>query len=434
MRHATTLAVVGILTIPHFAFAESPDDAKARILVAQLAADDYRTREQANRELTLLGERVLPTLRDALPRTTDPEASRRLSLIVRKLETERLTTARRVTLKLSKVTAKAALEELSKQSGYAIHTDGLSGDEAKTLYSFDLADVPFWKALDEICNAAGLTPNLQDDNGRVHVYFSDTFNPYVVYSGPFRVIASNLTVSQGLQLGGLQRARPFARQPEYMNFSFQVMGEPKAPLIGIGQAEAVAVTDDTGASMIPPLEPGQVRTFYPPQMSYRTYTMGSGLNLTRTVRNATEIKELRGTIPIMVLAETRPDVTVTNLATAKGKRFAGREIDVEITQFADQNGSVTMGVLLTRRDGNPDDYAWLNGVTQRLELYDDLGAKLQLSSIDQNTTGPNASAMTLQYAPQNGNKKLGKPSKLVLVEWMTVMKNVEFQFKRLPLP
>ena len=429
MRPVPTLAVLAALSTPR---SSRPTHRRSKTLVEQLGAADYRTREAANRQLVAAGDRALPVLRSALTARPDPETARRLAVLVAKLDADRLTTARRVTLKNPSISARTALAELGRQSGYAVRADGLDGDAR---YAFDLVDVPFWQALDRVCDAAGLTANVQDDSGAVAVFANESASPFVAYAGPFRIVAANVIANQNVQLSGLARAQPFARQPDYVAVNFQVTSEPKAPLIGVGPVEPVRAVDDTGASLVPASDHAQPRTsYYSVQPAYRSYSLSATLTLSRSSRAASEIRELRGKLPVLVLSDTRPDVVVPDLLNAKGRRVGGRELDVEVSEVAEQGGAVTLTLLVTRRAGHPDDYAWLNGLTQRIEVSDDKGKKIPLGSVDQTTSGPNASTLTLQFGPPAGGKKAGKPAKLVVVDWVTISKDVEFTMKHVPLP
>jgi hypothetical protein len=430
MRPTPTLAVLAALAAPP-AFADDPPALDT--LVEQLGDPDYRTREAAGKHLAAAGDRAIPALRAALAAKPDPETARRLTVLVARLDADRLTTARRVTLKNKSLSAKAALAEVARQSGYPVRADGLD-DDAR--YAFDLDNVPFWQALDRVCDAAGLTANLQDDTGAVTVFANDSANPFVAYAGPFRVVAASVTANQNIHLSGLPRAAPFARQPDYVSVNFQVMSEPKAPLIGVGQVEPVRAVDDTGGSLVPAADPAQPRTsYYPAQPAYRSYNLSATLNLARSSRAATEIRELRAKVPVLVLSDTRPDVVVPDLLAAKGRRVGGRELDVEISNVvAEPGGLVTVTLLVTRRVGSPDDYVWLNGLSQRVEVHDAAGRKVPLGSVDQTTSGPNATTLTLQFGPAAGGKKASKPARLVVVEWVTITKDVEFTMKHVPLP
>src|SRR5262245_18645691 len=62
--------------------AEQPSPEAVAKLIAQLGAEQFRTRQQASEELTKLGEPVLPALRRALTPKTELEVKRRIELIV----------------------------------------------------------------------------------------------------------------------------------------------------------------------------------------------------------------------------------------------------------------------------------------------------------------------------------------------------------------
>ena len=70
-------------------------DPKVAQLIADLGSDDYRAREKAGNDLAALGEKALPGMRAALLATESPEVQRRLSVLVRKMDNERLVSPRR---------------------------------------------------------------------------------------------------------------------------------------------------------------------------------------------------------------------------------------------------------------------------------------------------------------------------------------------------
>jgi hypothetical protein len=62
------------------------DPKRLQRLVADLDDDQFRVREQATKELAALGEQAGPALRRALADSSSPEASRRLSALLDRLE------------------------------------------------------------------------------------------------------------------------------------------------------------------------------------------------------------------------------------------------------------------------------------------------------------------------------------------------------------
>src|SRR5262245_25970766 len=108
--------------------AEKSDPEIAK-LVKDIGDDDYRTREKPGRLLAALGEKALPQMRAELRSTDSPEVQRRLAVLIRKMDTERLVAPRRITIAKKQMTAKAAVDEIAKLSGYRIEFSGGSNDE-----------------------------------------------------------------------------------------------------------------------------------------------------------------------------------------------------------------------------------------------------------------------------------------------------------------
>ncbi len=409
--------------------------AQVRPLIARLGSDDYRTRETAGKAIHAMGDRAIPTLRQALKTIDDPEVARRVQVLARTLDAERLGTARKVTLKFVRRPVKAILAEIAQHTGYALQNDGVGGDE-KALYSFDFHETPFWQALDKVCEAAGLTANQQDDDGTLTVSFTDTTNPHTAYSGPFKILATNINSGRSVQLSGLNRRQPNAKQPESLNLNLSVQAEPKAPIVGIGSVVLTKAIDDSGASLVPFEQEGNPSTsFYPPPVAaYKSFAQGFSIPLSRADRTSTSIKELRGKVSVALLSETRPELVIDDLLKVKKQRFTGRTVEVEVVSTDWQNATVTIEMIVRQRNADPEDYAWTNTVYQRLEVLDANGVKYQFGGLTNQNVGPAVISMTAQYlAPQNG-RKIGPPVKLQYVEWITVIREVTFAFKDIPLP
>jgi hypothetical protein len=431
MRRTAVGVVLALLTAA-VAPAQPPDAGRIMALVAQLGSDDYRAREAAGKALLAHGDRALPALKAALNAVEDPEAHRRVEVIVQRLEAERLVTPRRVTLKASNKSPKDVVAQIARQTGYAIELDG-AGDDVKL--SLDLADVPFWEAVDRVCIAAGLSVNqTHDETGALHLYFNDCYDPHVSYWGPFRVVADHVSSSRDLKLSGLPRRAPNLRQPEHLHLNFDLFAEPKAEVLGLGQPVLTKATDDTGASLLLP-QPPQDRwdAYYPSPVGFRSFNHGFGVMLHRVSQRATAIRELRGRVPVILVSEARPEIVVADVLTAKGKRFAGRTVDLEVVSVEYANDALSLELTARRKHGDPDDWHWLHVLPQRLEVTDTGGGKYAFNGVFEQNVGQNLVTYQMQFANRTG-KKLGKPSKLQLVEWVTVTRDVEFAFKDIPLP
>jgi hypothetical protein len=457
MRTAAGLAIIAVAAIGSFAVAglkelfaaappsaplvaDAPPSPEVAKLITDLGAPDHRVREKAGATLEAKGDQVLPDLRRAIKNTESPEISRRLSVLIRKMEHDRLISPRRVTLSLKDRTLKQVFEEISKQTGYKIEYQH-NGVDQKHSFEFDKA--PFWQAVDKVAETANLSiyADYGDDTIRVNSY-SDAHNPYVAYAGPFRLVPTGINSNKSVQLSGINR-RGFAPRPqEHVNLSFQIQSEPKNPILGTLQAEAIKAIDETGASLLPPRNDNNNsyrRSGYY-SGGYRGHNAYANLSLVRGDRDAVKIKELKGKIGIILLAGTVPEVEIADPLKVKEKKLVGRNVEVDYNSTTEANGQYSVSLTvkkLGQQDPNNVDYNWSNNLWQKIELIDDQGNRFR-------TYGPNSQnnngfsvSMTIMYGPDNrgGQQvKMGKPAKLIVNEWLQVTHEVQFEFKDIPLP
>lgn len=415
------------------------DERRAQILVEQLGSPEYRVREQAGRDLSALGARALPTMKRAFAETDEPEIERRLEVLVKKIEYDRLIKPTRITYQAKNATVTQLIEVIFKQSGYRL-AGVIPAEAAKIKMSVEWKDTPFWEALDAACETAGIISSLDENatpevNGDgfsgIMLYGNDTYNPYIAYGGPFRCVATNISMNRNMQLSGLPRRALAPRQSEYLNFNFQLMSEPKNPMLGF-QPPIITKAVDEGGHDLAISTGAEYRSYYTPNM-YRSHNQYVGLNLGTPNRSANSIKELRGKIIVLLLSDTRPELIVEKILTVKKKTFVSRTTELFIESVSESEGSVTITLNAKQLQPNPEDYSWANTVYQRLEVQDTKGVKFTPTSTNNQNQAPGTISMTVTFSPPEG-KKAGKPSTLVLVEWIAVQKEIEFAFKDIPLP
>ncbi|MCE9562984.1 MAG: STN domain-containing protein, partial [Planctomycetes bacterium] len=237
-------------------------DPKIAQMLVDLGSDDYRTREKAGRDLAALGEKALPGMKSTLLSTDNPEVQRRLIVLVRKMEVERLVSPKRVTMSVKQKTVKDTLDELAKMTGYKIEFNGNMGN-GEPKHDFEFENTPFWVAIDKVAAAAGCIVVAEYDDETIRVYNQDTMNPYVAYAGPFRFLATNIHSNKSVQLSGINRRGGGMNRNENMSLQFQIQSEPKNPMLGVTQAEVISAVDENGASLLPPKDPNNFRqAFY----------------------------------------------------------------------------------------------------------------------------------------------------------------------------
>ena len=443
-RSLSTLLAAGVFATAGTAQppAASPSGEFAA-LVAQLAADDFQVRERAGAALLKAGESAIPDLKAALAKAGEPEATRRLAVLVERLESARLGEPRRVTLKVERKAAKEVFAELARQTGYkfTFNANGNgNGNSAidKALVTFDWRGTPFLQALDGLCDALQVNSNVTDPGGEVNVFEGDQVNPHVAYAGPFRLVVTNVNSNRNVQVGGLSRRNPLARQPDYVNLNFMVHGEPKACLCAIGQPTALRATDELKNSLALGVAPQSDDT--PPDASaevpvptFRSHTGSASLTLARVARQAEFVKDCRVKMSVAVLAETRPEIVVLDAAKGQGRKYTGRTHLLQVGAAGAQGNTATVDVTVSRKHADTDDYSWMSTMQQRFEAFDAEGKPLQSASVNQMNNGPNAVTLSLSFTRPSGQKP-PVIARLHLVEWVVQHKTVEFTLKDIPLP
>src|SRR5262249_28037289 len=111
------------------------------------------------KELEAIGTPALEPLR-RMNKTADVEVNRRIADLIRRLEEQILTrqilAPKEVHVKLNGVGVQQAIAELASLSGYPIQFQGDATKFADKKITLDTGKLPFWEALDKVCELAGL--------------------------------------------------------------------------------------------------------------------------------------------------------------------------------------------------------------------------------------------------------------------------------------
>ena len=133
-----------------------------------------------------------------------------------------------------------------------------------------------------------------------------------------------------------------------------MVAEPRLPLLGLGQPKLTAAVDDQDQSLVP-------LTFRLAECTSRTIaaiTTATGPRCCRRrssplagpAANARAVKLLRGTLPVTILAEQRPEIVIENVLKVKNKKFEAKDVSLDIEEVKEMPGK-TVNVLLTARRG-----------------------------------------------------------------------------------
>lgn len=413
---------------------DRPKDREIQILVDQLGSPRFREREKANRELIALGDTARSVLLRSAASTTDPEIERRLEVLIAKIDHDRLVVPKRITLH-GRYPVQEIVRHITRQTGYTFSE--ITNDE-KIMMSVNWSKIPFWDAIDEIANATGFSIQMNgDESATIGLFDGDSYDPYVYRNGPYRLVATSIGTNSNRQLSGLPRRAMPNGQYGGINLNLMLYSEPKNPMLSVGVPTVTKAIDDQGQSLVATNEDSNrfgFSSFYYSGGGMPGHSLYSAVNLAKPGKDATMIKELRGKVPVTLLAGSRPELTIEPLAKSLKKKFVSRTTEVVIESLShpeDEAISVTINAKLLRP--NPDDYTWASIFAQRLELYDESGQKFSNAGVTAQQQNPGATSLTINFAIPQG-KKLGKPTRLVIVEWISKQRDVDFVFEGIPLP
>jgi hypothetical protein len=221
-------------------------------LVAQLANDDPRARDDAERNLLALGVRILPLLPDLASRTS-AEIQLRLARIRRQLEqleSEAATQPTRVTLQ-GEFTLTEALRAIESQTGNRVlnvrdpATDRL--DESKI--KVDFQDVAFWSAIEVL---------MHESQTRLHAYSGRENTLALRPRGavPFAEAADRPVSRKGIIRAELQRlalVRDWRSSPrDRLRLDVELVWEPRlSPLELQIPLDRMSAEDELGNVILP---------------------------------------------------------------------------------------------------------------------------------------------------------------------------------------
>ena len=177
-----------LLALPLLLLPPQDDAARqARGLIEELRSDSIDKRTGATQKLISMGEGALPVLKD-IRKSAGLDFRFRVDEIIRAIERqERLRLvfhpASQITIEAKEHSLKEVIGDLRKQGTTLITDDAIPESERVTV---SLRNVPFWKALDEICKANGRVM-WNVDSKKVTVLPGKYVARPSVFSGPFAI-------------------------------------------------------------------------------------------------------------------------------------------------------------------------------------------------------------------------------------------------------
>ncbi len=323
--------------------AADPDPAS---LVKQLGSKRFPEREAAATALMALGREALPALRGARD-GKDIEFQRRVTDLIRTIEGRELTRPTLVTLDFRDRPMSEVIREISGQTGFPLtiyerQVDWLS----QKITLREPIPLPFWKAIDRICEAGDFQYNLASGQGgaTVALFKNDRSGPSSDV-GIFRVQIEAIYYKgryQLLHLGRDQPSIPIYREEDRSNshIRMRVMVEPRMLIRSAGKPKPFEIVDDLGQSLLA-TDP----TIEQPDDD-RRYSLWELVQvpLKRVDQPGKVIRKLRGIAPVSVAARRARSLDIP-LADSVGRSFPSDEAILTIRGVREivPNFKVTIG-------------------------------------------------------------------------------------------
>jgi hypothetical protein len=403
-------------------------------LLKQLGDESFKIRAGAWKTLENLGPDVLPMLKEAFRKAEDPEVRRRIEERLPSIEHAAALSPTKITMTLKDKPVKEVFAELAKQSGYKLDVHPQGDDRERKLVSLDLKDVPFWSALDKVCETCGVFFQegwYGNDQMGLRFEYGDTSATYVYTDGPFRSCVRGFNYQRNLDfVNGVRRAgpgqpiQPPGQPTEYLHMNLSISVEPKLPLLSAGKVTITEAIDDKDQSMVPPQTQN---TYYSYYHGYRSYTQQVQAQL--TPKGGTRLKKLAGTISITAISAQREKLVVDKIMDVKNQTFKAGSTTLNIESVS--KGDEIEIKLSVSESGVKNDNTRMNTYGQRIALLDDKGNKYY--GYASRWTGQNNGGNGTMRFNANG-QNVGDPARLVFYDWTTVTHAVPFEFKDLPLP
>jgi len=146
--------------------------------------------------------------------------------------------------------SKDAVAALAKESGFKIDLQGGNNQ----IVSLEVTNVTFWEAFDRLCLVGGLVLQQHYDNSNgLMLYAQNSYSPHVDHAARSACRPSASTTNKALQFATLQRNQLSPGQrSEQLSFMFNIVAEPRLPLLGLGTPKLTYAVDDNDGNLMPP--------------------------------------------------------------------------------------------------------------------------------------------------------------------------------------
>jgi hypothetical protein len=474
------LALFLLTLVPASTSANDPPDAVA--LIGRLGSESFDDRVAAYKALERQGGAALPALRAAAGTSDTRVRSRVLALIEsigREIEAQRLAQPTMIQFDFRTRPLGEIVDALNDRydlglslrlgpeprRGFRILDPG-EPDRLRELRNREIRPraarpLPFWEAIDRLCEAGALhygidpRPRFVTGRGSVVLMADRTGRGPVFDSGPFRV---QITWAHPV----FERDIAFDPAPQRgagdLTVPLAVLPEPGLMLRRNGPVSVTEATDERGRSLLAPNAPAEQEPGprnRPGRATNESDAIQVSAILVAPDPPATVIRRLRGKVPVIAVARgSDPIVIPLNGEGVLGRPYSTRDLTLVVDEVSHASGApacvkvtvrVNRGDRATFASHDPTHPAYaafnIGGVLEHLELHDAAGRRLnhrlgsQMRSIDGDRYELNVAPFS-EDAPGvgPGASKTPIPSELRYYGFVQTVTEIPFDFRDIPIP
>ena len=270
MRYLRCLTILGIVCgplglrpSPGFIHAEerAPDqdrlEEQVRGLLKDLAGQTRAQRTAAEKRLRELGPRILPHLPppELLPSASVRETVRLLRADLERVKARESVLPSRITIR-GRNTVGKALAEISRQTGNAVDGHALPEALLERELDWDVAEVPFWKALDDLVDRLALRYEYDAALRALKLALADRdvaeARRAVAHSGAFRIAV--LHAERIVRSAGPGASQKGAEGDDLVRVSLELLSEPRLRALFL-QVAAAEIKARAGEIALRPFSP-----------------------------------------------------------------------------------------------------------------------------------------------------------------------------------
>jgi hypothetical protein len=418
-------------------------------LIAQLSADEWSAREEAQEKLTALGASVLPRLQRVVSESGNEESRQRADSAIARIRERQMIGASLVTLHVKNAALKDIFAEISRQCGAELKPLPPELWELRPWpkVTFDFDNQPFWVVMRTIAEQTGIELKAWNNDG-LHLIqgapAAAAAGRWTV-TGPFLITLHRASRNQSIDYGANDAVNSdFA-------LTFSGVAEPKLRVVRASYlAKLDEAKDDRGNSLIVGDEADDNVRRGGLDLAFTGNNTGQWQFTARlaNVKNmGTKLTTLRGSA--MVQLQTRSEtMEIPNILSANNaaRSAAGVTLTVRVAMMVADR--YELNLFISRADGGPAagadnlaealDWQRVQQSLADMRLVDDQGRTLERGSF---SSGGNdqSTEVTMSFsaieATPGARNPTGEPSKLI---WRlaTEVKDVviPFEFKDVPLP